>query len=435
MRAHGQLFDRLHHALADTACRHVDHAPEAHIVVRVDDQPHVGERVLDLLSLVEPDSADHLVGDAFAHQRVFNRSRLRVGAVEDRHRRFHVVGQRRPGGSRDEVRLFQLVAAAEVQDAIATLAIGPQVLVLAVAILADDCGRGIQDDLRRAVVSFELDDLGFAEVLLEVEDVAQVGPPPLVNRLIGIADDGDVAVRFGKTADQQVLRTVGVLVLVDHHVLEFSRVELPDLLRGFEELHRFQEQVVEVERIRVGERLQVALVDLCDVFVANVPAAAQRLRPFHAVLRLTDPRKRHPGRDELVVDPQLALRLLDHGDLVGRVVDHEVARQANLRRLAAQQSRAQRVKRREPDALGRRTDERLDALTHFLRRLVGERDREHFIRVGVAVADQVRDPKSNYARLARARTREDEQRPVAMQHGLALFRIQFFEEIHGGISL
>ena len=79
-------LERLHHALADAARRHVDHAPQAHVVVRVDDQPQVGERVLDFLALVEPHAADDLVGDALAHQRVFNRARLRVGPIQHRDR-------------------------------------------------------------------------------------------------------------------------------------------------------------------------------------------------------------------------------------------------------------------------------------------------------------------------------------------------------------
>ena len=87
------LLERFHDALADAARRHVDHAPQADVVVRIDDEPHVGERVLDLLALVEPDAADDLVGDAFAHQRVLDRARLGVGAIEHGD---HRVRRRRP---------------------------------------------------------------------------------------------------------------------------------------------------------------------------------------------------------------------------------------------------------------------------------------------------------------------------------------------------
>ena len=56
----GDLLDAFHHPFADAARRHVDDTPQAHIVVRVDDEPHVGQRVLDFLPLVEADAADDL---------------------------------------------------------------------------------------------------------------------------------------------------------------------------------------------------------------------------------------------------------------------------------------------------------------------------------------------------------------------------------------
>ena len=75
-------------------------------------------------------------------------------------------------------------------------------------------------------------------------------------------------------------------------------------------------------------------------------------------------------------------------------------------------------------------DQRLDALAHLPRRLVGEGHREHLVRLGVAVADEVRDAVGDDARLAGARAGQDQQRPVAMQHRFALFGIQLGEEVH-----
>ena len=74
--------------------------------------------------------------------------------------------------------------------------------------------------------------------------------------------------------------------------------------------------------------------------------------------------------------------------------------------------------------------QRLDPLAHLLRRLVGERDREHLVRLRVAVADEIGDAIRDDARLARAGAGKDEQRPITMQHRFALFRIQFVEEVH-----
>ena len=150
---------------------------------------------------------------------------------------------------RDEVGLVELVVAAEGDDLRSALAVRPQPLVLAVAVAADDGGGRIEDRLRRAVVLLEPDDLRVAEVPLEVEDVAQVGAAPLVDRLVRIADDRDVAVRLGQPANQQVLRPVRVLVLVDHHVLELPRVALARRDGGLEELDRLEQEIVEVERV------------------------------------------------------------------------------------------------------------------------------------------------------------------------------------------
>src|SRR5262249_41169635 len=54
-------LERFHHALADAAGGDVDHAPEADVVVWVEHQLQIRERVLDLLALVEPYAADDLV--------------------------------------------------------------------------------------------------------------------------------------------------------------------------------------------------------------------------------------------------------------------------------------------------------------------------------------------------------------------------------------
>ena len=78
-------------------------------------------------------------------------------------------------------------------------------------------------------------------------------------------------------------------------------------------------------------------------------------------------------------------------------------------------------------------DELLDALPHLLRRLVRERDRQHLPGLGVAVADEVRDPERDDARLARTGARKDQQRPVAVEHGLALFRIQLSRKFMAGV--
>ena len=126
-------------------------------------------------------------------------------------------------------------------------------------------------------------------------------------------------------------------------------------------------------------------------------------------------RERRPGLQQAVVDAQIAHHVLDGRELVGGVVDHEIAREADGRRLAAQQAGAHRVERGDPRPGRSLPDERLDAGPHLVRRLVGEGDGEDLARVGQGRADQVGDPEGNDAGLSRPRAGQDEQRAVGPQ--------------------
>ena len=151
------------------------------------------------------------------------------------------------------------------------------------------------------------------KVVLEVEDVPEIGAAPLVDRLVRIADDAEVAMLAGQPLDQQVLRPVRVLVLVDHQVPELVAVALADRRRLLEQLDRLEQQVVEVERVRILQRLHVQLVQLADLLVARIPGVvANDLRPFHPVLRMADARQRQPRLHGAVVHPDLPQRLLHH---------------------------------------------------------------------------------------------------------------------------
>ena len=165
----------------------------------------------------------------------------------------------------DERRLVVLVVGDVADDPLAVAGVGPQPLVLAAGVLGDDGVGGRQDRLRGAVVLLEQHDGGVGVVVLEVLDVADVGAAEGVDRLVGVTDDAQLGrrrprrARSGRSpaaaggadelADQDVLRVVGVLVLVDQHVAEPPPVVLGDVGEGLEQVDRRHDQVVEVERV------------------------------------------------------------------------------------------------------------------------------------------------------------------------------------------
>ena len=180
----------LHRAVADAALGDVEDPAQRDLVVGVDQHPQVGQRVADLAALVEAHPADDAVGHAEADEDLLEHPRLRVGAVEDG----DVAGPRAGVGERvdltgDEPRLVALVVGDVADDPGAVAGVGPQVLRLAALVVADHGVRGVEDGLGRAVVLLEQDRGGVREVLLEVEDVADVGAAEGVDRLVGVTDD------------------------------------------------------------------------------------------------------------------------------------------------------------------------------------------------------------------------------------------------------
>src|SRR5204863_8434624 len=77
-------------------------------------------------------------------------------------------------------------------DLVAGLRAGPQRLAEPAAIMRDDPGSGGQDLRGRAVILLEPDDQRAGEIALESEDVADLGAPPAVDRLIIVADAAQI---------------------------------------------------------------------------------------------------------------------------------------------------------------------------------------------------------------------------------------------------
>ena len=107
----------------------------------------------------------------------------------------------------------------------------------------------LQDRLRAAEVLGQHDDPGVVEIAFEVEDVADVGAAPLVDRLVRVADDAQVRIILRQTAGDGVLGLVGVLVFVDEHVAEAGVQLGPQLLVVLQGQGGPEEQIVEVEAL------------------------------------------------------------------------------------------------------------------------------------------------------------------------------------------
>ena len=119
-------------------------------------------------------------------------------------------------------------------------------------------GGRVENDLRRAVILLEPHDGGVGKVVLEVEDVPQVGAAPLVDRLIGIAHDAQVAVVFREPPDR-----AGIAAGSCPDTRPPSRNETAGVARAharviLEEIDGLEQEIVEIERVARVERCRIA---------------------------------------------------------------------------------------------------------------------------------------------------------------------------------
>ena len=223
-----QLGDTQHGGVADAARRIVDDAPEGLVVARVDHQPDIGQHILDLLAVVERRPLVDAVGNAAAAQRLFERLRLVVGAVEDRRfvpriaRGAHLVAQI----LYDQLGLLAVGVGFQHTDLLALVALREAPLFHAARIVDDHRVGRLDDRARRTVVLFQLEDFRFGIVALEGEDVFDLGAAERVDRLCVVAHDADLAVMLRQAADDDVLRVVGILIFVDQNIFELLLITL-----------------------------------------------------------------------------------------------------------------------------------------------------------------------------------------------------------------
>ena len=274
----------------------------------VGDQAEVGDDVLYLLALVELDAADEVVGHVVSQAHLFERAGLGVDAVHDGDvGPLVAVGHEALDLTDDELRLVVLVVALVDDDGDALAQLGEEVLLQPLPVGGDDLLGGLEDRLGGAIVLLEGDELGVVEVLLEAEDVADVGVAPRVDRLVGVTDDAEVAVFTRQLLGDLVLGDVGVLELVDHDVDVPVAVALGNVGVLAQERMGLEDEVVEVEGRGLREEVFIPLVDpMDDLLVVVGLLESVALHAEELALGAGDRGEDVAGRELLGVDVKLS---------------------------------------------------------------------------------------------------------------------------------
>jgi hypothetical protein len=206
-----------------------------------------------------------------------------------------------------------------------------------------------QDAAGRSVVLLQLDHARAGVVALEVEDVADVGAAPLVDRLILVADHGDAVRALGEEAHQAVLHAVGVLELVDQHVVEAPRQLGRRRALAGAQAQGGEQETPEVGGVGGGEPPLVGGVGLghhvVEVVARGIGPGGDAL-----VLGAIDGGQHLAHRKQALGHLEIGQHADMQALLIVVVVDDEVAAQPHRLAQAPQQARAQGVEGADPQA-------------------------------------------------------------------------------------
>jgi len=129
----------------------------------------------------------------------------------------------------------------------------------------------------------------------------------------------------GEGAHDFVLRTVGVLVFINEHVLVAALIFLAGDGVGFEQADAFEKKVVEVESVGLEQLVFVNFVDVRDALHLGLGGVqVHLLRILHVVLGRRDEREDAARSELFVVDAEALDGRFDDLLLVAFIVDDEV---------------------------------------------------------------------------------------------------------------
>ena len=209
---------------------------------------------------------------------------------------------------------------------------------------------------RRAVVLLEPDDLRAGEIALEAQDVADLGAAPAIDRLVVVADAAEIAMLLRQQPQPQILRDVGVLVLVDQDVAEAVADSRPGCRAGSGRCVRLcSSRSPKSAAFSVAQPLLVEPVELDR-------RGRRRDRRASAAGTLSGVRPRSFQRSIAASSARGGQRfssmfsacgdLLHQAQLVVGVEDGEIRLQPHHLGMAAQDARGDRMEGAEPQALG-----------------------------------------------------------------------------------
>ena len=157
----------------------------------------------------------------------------------------------------DIYRFLPLRPALVDRDGEAVLLVRPEALRFAAVVVFDDTVGGLQYPVGGTVILLQSDHVGAGEILLKLQNIADVRTPPAVDALVIVAHHAQVPMLLGKQTHDMVLGHVGVLILVHQNIAEPVPILLQNIRPLLEELDGLQKQIVKVQGVGLLQPLLI----------------------------------------------------------------------------------------------------------------------------------------------------------------------------------
>ena len=115
--------------------------------------------------------------------------------------------------------------------------------------MADDSVCSIQNVLCRTVILFQFDDCGIFKVLLKIQNIFDICPTELINRLVIITNYAEIPIFICQDTHQLELRRVCILIFIHHDITKTILIVFQHIRTGTEQFHSLHDQIVKIHGI------------------------------------------------------------------------------------------------------------------------------------------------------------------------------------------
>ena len=257
------------------------------------------------------------------------------------------------------------------------------------------------------IVFLKADDLRPRKITFELQDVAHLGAAPAIDRLVIIADTAQITIRAGQQPQPQILRDIGVLILIHHDVRDAAVIFAQHIGMRLEDCQHVQKQIAEIHRVQSQKAGLIGGVKLSKTAVCKITGLGRPHLVGHqsAILPALDHPAEKPHRPPFGVDVIGLHQLFEDTVLIVDIENGEVAAKADKISMAAQHPRGQGMEGAKPDLFRHRADHAGDTHFHLARRLVGEGHSQDVPGFRGAGGDKLGKPRGQDPGLAGAGTR------------------------------